>query len=288
MSQSQIRTRNRISLASRAAERGKPAGWIGAVTLHIAIVAATLFTFAHRLDIVDESAPVVPVDLVTIAPKTNIIAQSRPTPKIVQDKITPQTIEPSQLKVDQPTVPQEDTEPTPADSAPSEPLIKAPPPPPVPRLKPQAQPETKKTTADSVEALLNKVLSSTSAPPNARVASRNTTAFGAQNAMTADLEDALRSQIRPCWSPPVGAPNADQLVVDFDLFLNPDGSVSGTPQLNADSASAAASNPYMRAAAEAARRAIFECAPYKLPPDKFAAWHEINPFRFDPRQMVGP
>ena len=44
--------------------------------------------------------------------------------------------------------------------------------------------------------------------------------------MTADLADALKSQIYRCWSPPVGAPNANDLVVDFDLQLNPDGTVA--------------------------------------------------------------
>ena len=107
------------------------------------------------------------------------------------------------------------------------------------------------------------------------------------NAMTADIETALRSQIQPCWSPPVGAPRPDELVVDFDLLLNPDGSVAQPPQLTADSAARAARDPYTRAAAEAARRAIYSCAPYKLPADKFAVWHEISPFHFDPRQMMG-
>ena len=51
--------------------------------------------------------------------------------------------------------------------------------------------------------------------------------IGAANAMTADLADALKSQIYQCWSPPVGAPNADDLVVDFDLSLNPDGTSHG-------------------------------------------------------------
>jgi hypothetical protein len=71
------------------------------------------------------------------------------------------------------------------------------------------------------------------------------------------------------------------------LFLNPDGSVARPPQLVGDSAANAAGNPYTRAAAEAARRAIYECAPYKLPANRYDQWKEINPFHFDPRQMMG-
>ena len=285
MSQSQFQIRNRISLASRAAE-GPPFGaWIAAVSLHALIVAATLFTWTHRLDIADESAPIVPVDLVTIAPKTNIVATARPAPK-VQPDVTP--VQAPQPPVAQPaTPPQEDTEPPPVDTAPSEPLIKAPPPPPVPKLKPrqQPQPDKQKSTADTINALLNNVLATTSAPQNAKVANRATKGFGAQTAMTADLQDALRSMIRPCWSPQVGAPNAADMIVDFDISLNPDGSVAQAPQLTGQSASMVASNTYTRAAADAAKRAIIECAPYKLPANQYATWRAFT-FHFDPHQMM--
>lgn len=285
MSQSQFQTRNRISLATHAGERRSPAAWIGAIFLHAAVVAATLFTFTHRLDIADESAPVVPVDLVTIAPKTNIIATAPPVPK-VQPEATP--AQPPPPPVPQPvTPPQEDTAPPPIDTAPSEPLIKAPPPPPVPKLKPhqQPQPDKPKTTSDSINALLNSVLANSSAPQNAKAANRTTKGFGAQTAMNADLQDALRSMIRPCWSPQVGAPNAADLIVDFDISLNPDGSVAQAPQLAGQSAAMVASNAYTRAAADAAKRAIIECAPYKLPANQYATWRAFT-FHFDPRQMM--
>ncbi|MGH6828866.1 MAG: cell envelope integrity protein TolA, partial [Rhizomicrobium sp.] len=71
------------------------------------------------------------------------------------------------------------------------------------------------------------------------------------------------------------------LVVDFDLVLNPDGSAA-----RATSQALNSGNPYTRAAAEAARRAIFQCQPYKLPPNRYSQWHEINPLRFDPREMM--
>ena len=85
----------------------------------------------------------------------------------------------------------------------------------------------------------------------------------------------------------MGAPNPNDLVVDFDLILNTDGTVSGRPQLSGSSAAAAAGNPYTRAAAEAALRAIYQCAPYNLPAKRYSDWKEINPFRFDPREMMG-
>jgi len=105
------------------------------------------------------------------------------------------------------------------------------------------------------------------------------------NAMTMDLSDALKNMIAQCWSPPAGAPHPERLIPVFRLFLNPDGSVAQPPQLAADSQAAAAGDPFMRAAAEAARRAIYTCAPYKLPADKYNVWRDIS-VAFDPRKMV--
>jgi outer membrane biosynthesis protein TonB len=258
---------------------------VGSLALHGGIVAATLFfTVSHTLDIADQSPPVIPVDVVTIAPKTNIRATAHRLPKIA-----PTPVPPVQKAVPAPPVPQPKTEPQPApEKIPvpkAEPLEKPEPAPVVPKLRPKPAPkeeEKKNFDVDKVLALLNKVAPSQSAAPNAPEAQRTVRGFGAQNAMTADLQDALRSQIEPCWSPPVGAPHPERLVVTFDLFLNPDGSVARPPQLLATSG-----DPYFHAAEEAALRAIYTCAPYKLPADRYEQWREINPFIFDPRQMTG-
>jgi len=280
---------SRISLASNAGGRLSPLGLIAAVLLHVLIIGATLFSFAHKLDITSEEAPVVPVDLVTLAQKTNLRAMVKVEPKappkedVQPAPPTPQPIVPPapQVKPDMP------------DQAPSEPTIAKAEPAPVPIFKPQqkppAPPKPQKQTFDinNIAALLNKEQPAASSVRNAKVGPHNVKAFGTGDAMTADLQDSLRSQIRQCWSPPVGAPHAEDLIVDFDLFLARDGSVAQPPQLTSDSAAAASSNPYTRAAAEAARRAIYECAPYKLPADRYDQWREINPFHFDPREMMG-
>jgi hypothetical protein len=105
--------------------------------------------------------------------------------------------------------------------------------------------------------------------------------------MTGDIQDALRSQIAQCWNPPIRAPKPEELVVDFDLLLNSDGSVARPPQLVGQSAVRAAGDRYTRAAADAARRAIYACAPFKLPADRYSQWREISPLHFDPRAMMG-
>jgi outer membrane biosynthesis protein TonB len=287
MSQSRA-IETRISLASDAGGRLSPLGPIAAVLLHVVIIGATLFSFAHKLDITAEEAPVVPVDLVTLAPKTNLRAMVKEQPKAPpKDDVQPAPPTPQPL-----VTPPPQAKPDVPDQAPSEPTIAKAEPAPVPMAKPQdkpvppPKPQKQAFDINNIAALLNKQQPAAASARNARTGPRNVKAFGDADAMTADLQDSLRSQIAQCWSPPIGAPHAEDLIVDFDLLLNQDGSVAQPPQLTSDSAAAASGNPYTRAAAEAARRAIYECAPYKLPADRYSQWREINPFHFDPRQMM--
>jgi len=282
-------TRNRISSATLAGDNRSPAGFAVSLLLHGAIVAGTLFTFSHTLEISDQSPPVVPVDLVTIAPKTNVRASAHHEPRIAPEPTPPV---PKAMPAPTPPPPPAQPAPEPPKEAAAEPLAEAPPRPEPkhkPKPKPAAEQEEKKSfDVDKVLALLNKVApAQQAAAPNARSSARTVRGIGEQTAMTADLQDALRSQVQPCWSPPVGAPHPERLVVSFDLFLNSDGSVAQPPQLTADSQTAVARDPFVKAAADAARRAIYTCSPYKLPADRYQEWREINPFIFDPRQMLG-
>ena len=153
-------------------------------------------------------------------------------------------------------------------------------------MKPAEKPvEPKKTAAVNFDALLNKLTTPEKPVKNTKPAERVIPGIGSGNAMTANIADALKSQIYRCWSPPTGAPDARDLVVDYALRLNPDGTVGGL-QLTPGTAATAAGNAYTRAAAEAASRAIYQCQPYRLPAERYNVWREINPLRFDPRQMM--
>lgn len=270
MSQSRNTIRNRISLASGAGDQHSSVGLLGAVLLHAAVIAATFFTWEHRLDIMQESPPVVPVDLVTLAAKTNIIPTVRPERHIEPPKIEEPKPQAPDL-VPQP-LPKIAAEPAPRDVTPPKPVAKP-------------QPKVKESAADKFKDFLSKFPATAPTPPNARLAQLTHKGFGQQNVNTMDLSHIISNKAAMCWdySAVSGAPNPDDLVVQFDLFLNPDGSVAQTPHLTADSMARASRNPYTRAAADAAERAILKCAPYDLPADRYAQWREINPFQFDPR-----
>ena len=173
--------------------------------------------------------------------------------------------------------------PNPTDSEPNRKIEVAPTVLPKPAPVQKTQPKKEQFDINNIVALLDKKTPAALATKNAKAGSQNVKGLGAQTAMTADLVDSLRSQIMACWSPPVGAPKGADLVVDFDLLLNPDGSVAQPPQLTANSR-AAAGDPYARAAAEAARRAIYTCAPYKLPAEQIRtmARNQSVPFRPKP------
>ncbi len=278
-------------------------GFAGSVLLHLAVIGATLLSFQHHFKLPNQGPPVIPVDLITIGPKTNL-RQVAPKPQKVIEK-QPQPIKAQPVKTANPPLPEATRAPSvplpikmpKLKMAPAKPVsvkapeftIKAPTPHVVPHERPRPatphQHKAKNFNINSVLALLNKEKPSPSTTKGITGAQPHR-GFGAETAMTVQLSDALRSEIAPCWSPPVDAPDPSDLVVEFELFLNPDGSVARPPQLAASSAAAAESNSYTRAAAEAARRAIYTCAPYKLPANQYNQWRDIE-IQFDPRQMMG-
>lgn len=248
--------------------QGPHYGVVVSMLFHGLIFAATLLTF-HENFTAPEDSHVVPVDLVTIADKTNVTAQAPPAPA------QPEKIDIPPAPLTPPPEPElQEIEPAPVPPMPQFKIAKE---------KPPA--ETKKQQQQDFNALLNKLTAPDKPVKEAKAGPRVVQGIGAGNMMTADLADALRGQIYRCWSPPTGAPNASDLIVDYDLSLNPDGSVARL-QMTPGTAMRAAANGYTRAAAEAASRAIYECQSYKLPQDRYSMWREINPLRFDPRQMM--
>lgn len=93
--------------------------------------------------------------------------------------------------------------------------------------------------------------------------------------------DRLRAHISSCWEPPIGAKGADQLKVDIKVQLEKDGSVK---QAEIEDRARYGSDVLYRAAANAARRAVLDCDPLPLPPEKYQQWKEFI-FGFDPKFM---
>ncbi|NQV98110.1 MAG: energy transducer TonB, partial [Rhodospirillales bacterium] len=95
--------------------------------------------------------------------------------------------------------------------------------------------------------------------------------------------DVVRQQIRRCWSLPAGAKDAKDLVIEVTVVMNPDGTVR---QANVVDEARMRSDPFFRAAAESARRAVLDprCSPLKLPPEKYSQWQRMT-LNFNPKDM---
>jgi hypothetical protein len=110
----------------------------------------------------------------------------------------------------------------------------------------------------------------------------SSTSFGTP-AMTLGEQDNIRDQVCPYWNAPVGAKDAEHLMVTLHLKLAQDGSVLEV-QLSQDQGRYA-SDSFFAAAADAAIRAVKRASPLKnLPADKFGTWNDME-LTFNPSDM---
>jgi hypothetical protein len=260
---------------------------------HVVVIVAASVAWPVSYAPADETPPAIPVELVTIADVSNIAPQEREQPKLQElAEVTPPPAQEMAVLVPppdpvelEPAPLEPKPEPPPPPKPAEKPVSSAPANPAVPRRRPEAPQQ--KFDVDSVLALLDKRNARQAPQPNAKPAEQTVRGIGAQNAMTLDIKDALLAQMRECWNVPVGAPRPEELIVQVRVFLAPDGSLAQPPTLEPATRLAAAANPYMRTAAEAALRAVNVCEPYKrLPRDRYEAWREIV-MTFDPGKMIG-
>lgn len=214
----------------------------------------------------------------------------RPQPRVEEPKKNPEP-EPAPTPEPEPKKAEEKPKPEPEKTEVKE-AEKEPPPMPtvrpahVPRPAPAA-PKRKERDfdADKIAALLNKIPSQSGAPASGQPTVSEPPAAGDPRGLDSRMSiselDALRSQISPCWSPPIGVQGAADLAVQLQLALNVDGTLLRPPDILTRGSGLA-----FLAAADAARRAVLRCQPYELPPGKYDVWRDIK-VNFDPRDMLG-
>lgn len=220
-------------------------------------------------------------------------AETPPPPKPAaapaEPEPAPATPPPPEAAAEEPAPPPPEAEPKPAEAAPAPeatpppiptklPMKKPPPPPKTPPKtetakavdKPPSEDKTK-FDSDKIAALLDKQKPSgggteTPTGPSALGSDQGT----ATTKLTLGEENLLQAQISRCYNTPAG--NAGDTVVKakIQFAMNPDGSVSGVPEILNSS-----SDPLFRAIAEAGRRAILRCQPYDLPDAKYDAWNQV-------------
>jgi outer membrane biosynthesis protein TonB len=97
----------------------------------------------------------------------------------------------------------------------------------------------------------------------------------------AGLASLLLQQVKPCYNPPAGGTDAGQIATVLNLRMNKDGSVASV-EIGEQSGVNGQNQAYARQMADAARRAVLRCAPFKLPPEMYqGGWDDFG-FRFRP------
>ena len=251
---------------------------IFSVAIHVGLVATAFIYFPSAASQLRESL-IVPVELVTLGPETNVRA-ARPEPEP----------EPELEPAPEPPAPEPEPAPETVPAEP-EPIAQEPEPEPEAELEqtepetpvepePEPEPEPNPFDLDALSGLVDRARQ-TGAPDRPAEEGAERRGAGAGTAMTATMADLFRAQASRCWRVPADAPNPDALRVSVDVWLERDGSLSQAPRLRDESRVRFSGDPFLRVAGERAVRAVVECAPYRMPADQYGAWRRIT-VNFDP------
>ena len=256
--------------------------------LHVLVVLSAFIVLPtpEKISLPDYALP---IDVITIDEFTRMTSQD-PKPEIKNDQA--EEIEKPPANIRQETAP-----PPPADNTDAMPLLGPKPastpkpkeadsmPEPVnlvgdvvPLARPRPAKPERKPLLDTaaVQALLDKTPDLPEPTPPKPVAD-----LPPGERMSLSEIDAFRAQIRACWSVPAGAKNAESLVVRVRVQLD----TSGRPIAKKVINRAQLTDSFFLSAAESVLRAIERCQPYKMPPEKYESWREME-LNFDPSKML--
>jgi outer membrane biosynthesis protein TonB len=230
------------------------------------------------------------VEIVPITEISNIQAQPEVQKPKEQPKKEPPKPTPPKPKVKQEKAPEKKPEPKPVPSPKKEEKKEEKPKEEVKKEEPKKD-ETKKDELD-LDAILKGIAeentdesqeeSKNDAPQESKKAVSDN--YNPSLPMGLSEIDMIRQQFMKCWNVPAGARDAHSLIVVIDVEVAQDGSVLSA-KLGRDEGRYY-SDPFFRAAADSALRAVRRCSPLKnLPANKFDTWKQME-ITFDPRDML--
>lgn len=219
------------------------AGWVVSVIGHIGLVLMTLLVWDTRSVVLPSGGSTVPVEIVDVGPESNVRALAREAPE--EDSATEQ----EQL----PQEPQEAAAPAPTGT----------------------RARNDDFSLDAVTGLINRENTPGPRRQEGERADRNRAGAGLGTAEVASLSDRVRAvgraHLRRCWRMPSDLPEPDRLIVTVEFELNRNGTLNGQPRVT--NPRNYTFDPYMRAAAEAALRAVRQCDPFPFPDDPVLGEH---------------
>ncbi len=161
-----------------------------------------------------------------------------------------------------PPAPTPTATPTPPKPAPAKVALKPAPPAPPAKAKPKAT----SLSNDFLKGIPTDKSAAKAAAPRAVLSQF------AQNGLMA----LLRKQVEPCYSPPAGGTDTSSIATLLSLKMKRDGSVASA-QIGEQRGINDQNRPYARQMADAARRAVLRCSPFKLPDELYeGGWDDFD------------
>ncbi len=267
------------------------------IAMHVILVLFAAFGLPTLLPKTADPLPLVmTVEILPVGAETNVKPSDKPITK-EQKAPTPinkKPIEPTVKEMPKPADP-EPVKPEPKTASSFDPSKEAEPLPDAKKdEKKPDKPKDEKKAKDDFAALLSQLKQEAKPDKTPQAKDATTTAenkttsdapYDASKPLALSEIDAIRGQFIPCWRMPIGAKDPKSLAALVRITLQSDGTVL-TAELAASQRSRYASDPFFRAAADAAIRAAHQCSPLKnLPVDKYNSWRDLE-LNFDPSQLM--
>ncbi len=245
-------------------------------------------------------APPIPIEIVTAVeqPEPKPETEPEPEPEPVAE-LPPPAPKPEPIPEPEPEpepipIAEAKPEPEPEPEPPPKPEPKVEEPkakiPPKPKMKPLQQvAEKDKKKEEPPEDRLTSILKNVEklkdqAPTNNQLADASQGRSTQVSSIEQDaMVRAIQQQMARCWRIDAGARDAESLIVEIRVVLNPDATVRDAQIVDFERMFR---DSYFRSAAENARRAILKCSPFRLPANKYEVWRDLT-LRFDPSRMFG-
>jgi hypothetical protein len=97
------------------------------------------------------------------------------------------------------------------------------------------------------------------------------------------LLSSAAEQVKRCYRSPRIARSGRQIITNLLVRYNPDGTLAGLPAVLSQSGVTPDNRVYAGRMAEAARLAVIQCAPIRLPPEQHARIWSYFTLTFSPR-----
>lgn len=274
--------------AIRAEER---TGLVVAVALHLALVALLVVQGLFPAPVIE------PPQRMTVSLAEDVgMAATAPDPVAESRASTAPTMEPNPAPApeqDQPAPPQLERpvppqvqSPVPVPRAAPDPRPRRRPDPPRTQAQPQPAPPAPATRAESAPRNPPK---SSARSGGSRLGDNFLEGAGAStstsetrvpasqigNSAKASIIQAVARQIKPHWEPPNG-PEVDKIVSYVRFRLNPDGTLSGRPEVVRQTGVNDTNRAQAGRHAEQAVRAVQLAAPFELPQEYYEAWKVVT------------